>query len=103
MNKSLCTKVCEYEEGTNVCRGCGRTSDEITEWFYASDERKREIVRMVRERKKKKTKKDYLVYKVLKNGRHIEGTIMEFYSFEECEQWCLDNSNDDFKWSAWSP
>jgi hypothetical protein len=39
----------------------------------------------------------------LKNGRHTEETIMEFYSFEECEQWCIDNSNDDFKWSAWRP
>ena len=100
--KSLCTKVCAYEEGTSVCRGCGRTSDEITEWFYASDDRKKEIVKEVK-RRKQSMLKDYIVCKYLLGSVHPHEYIMKFASFEECEQWCRDNSNETVTWSAWRP
>lgn len=58
--KSICVKVCEYEETpyssdkdeTRICKGCGRTDTEITEWFYATKERKIEIAKLARSRSK---------------------------------------------------
>lgn len=52
MTNSICTKVCEYEDTTRVCRGCGRTAEEITEWLYATKERKIEIAKAARARTK---------------------------------------------------
>jgi predicted Fe-S protein YdhL (DUF1289 family) len=39
---SPCVKVCSIEEG--YCIGCGRSQDEIREWFYCDDDRKLEIL-----------------------------------------------------------
>ena len=54
MTDSICTKVCEYEDDQRICRGCGRTAEEITEWFYAERERKIEIAKAARARTKAK-------------------------------------------------
>lgn len=51
---SICTKVCEYEEDGMTCKGCHRTAEEITEWYYANQERKREIAALARARGKQK-------------------------------------------------
>lgn len=64
---SICRKVCEYEEdrdtqrtdeAPNVCRGCGRTAQEIEEWYYATRERKVEIAKTARARTKAKREAD---------------------------------------------
>jgi predicted Fe-S protein YdhL (DUF1289 family) len=61
MTKSICTKVCEYEDDSQgsyrsneekTCRGCGRTASEIIEWYYATKERKIEIAKAARKRTK---------------------------------------------------
>jgi predicted Fe-S protein YdhL (DUF1289 family) len=52
MNNSICTKVCKYEDDQRICCGCGRTAEEITEWFYATKERKVEIAKAARQRSK---------------------------------------------------
>lgn len=55
--KSYCKGICEYEDSTaelKICKGCGRTAEEITEWFYATEQRKREIVQAVRKRNKER-------------------------------------------------
>lgn len=52
MNNSICKEVCAYEDDQRICRGCGRTAEEITEWFYATQERKREIAKAARKRSK---------------------------------------------------
>lgn len=54
MTNSICTKVCEYGQDGKTCKGCNRTADEITEWFYASGERKKEIARAARARGKER-------------------------------------------------
>lgn len=38
---SPCISVCKLENGH--CVGCGRSQDEIREWFYVNDQRKKEI------------------------------------------------------------
>lgn len=67
MTNSICRKVCEYNEdgkGTyrsdeeKTCRGCGRTASEITEWFYATKERKIEIAKTARQRTKARKEAD---------------------------------------------
>lgn len=37
MIASPCTGVCQYDDGTGWCLGCGRTREEITSWGQSSD------------------------------------------------------------------
>lgn len=65
MTDSICRKVCEYDserpyrsDEEKTCRGCGRTASEITEWLYATRERKVEIAKAARTRTKTKREAD---------------------------------------------
>jgi len=40
--QSPCIKICAIED--DHCVGCGRSSEEIREWFYCDDDRKMEIL-----------------------------------------------------------
>lgn len=40
---SPCVSICALDED-EVCTGCYRTADEITDWFLASNEEKRAII-----------------------------------------------------------
>lgn len=51
---SVCRKVCEYDMNTMTCKGCHRTAEEITEWYYANQDRKKEIAALARARGKQK-------------------------------------------------
>lgn len=48
--KSPCIEVCSLND-SDVCIGCYRTANEIIEWFSANDQRKREILAAVSERR----------------------------------------------------
>lgn len=43
--ESPCIDVCTLKDG--YCIGCGRSYDEIGEWYYADNERKVEILRRI--------------------------------------------------------
>ena len=47
--KSPCIEVCSLT--ADLCIGCYRTANEIIEWFSAGDQRKREILAAVTERR----------------------------------------------------
>ena len=47
--RSPCISVCVLDS-EDVCLGCYRSAAEITDWFMASDEEKRRILRRARER-----------------------------------------------------
>jgi predicted Fe-S protein YdhL (DUF1289 family) len=47
---SPCISVCALDEN-DVCMGCYRTADEITEWFMATPEEKRRILRQAAKRR----------------------------------------------------
>lgn len=47
---SPCVSVCALDEN-DICMGCYRSATEITDWFMASDEDKRAIMRRVAERR----------------------------------------------------
>jgi predicted Fe-S protein YdhL (DUF1289 family) len=42
---SPCIKICTLID--SICIGCGRSSEEIREWFTASDTRKKEILEKI--------------------------------------------------------
>jgi predicted Fe-S protein YdhL (DUF1289 family) len=48
--ESPCVKVCTYDPGTGLCRGCGRTLEEITAWFSMSDDQRRAVMEKLPER-----------------------------------------------------
>jgi len=41
---SPCVKICVYEAGAGLCRGCGRTLEEIAGWTSLSDAERRRIM-----------------------------------------------------------
>ncbi len=47
--RSPCISVCVLND-LDICTGCYRSATEITDWFMATDEQKREILRRARER-----------------------------------------------------
>jgi len=47
--KSPCISICVLDDD-DVCMGCYRSAQEITDWFMASDEQKNEVLRKARER-----------------------------------------------------
>ena len=56
--ESPCIGICTYAEVTKedierICYGCGRTAEEITEWYIATEERRKEIVEAAKERQVK--------------------------------------------------
>ena len=46
---SPCIGVCALDE-KDICQGCFRSGNEITEWFMADNERKHEILKLAVER-----------------------------------------------------
>ena len=57
---SICDKICKVDDSNTFCVGCGRTLEEITEWFTAGKERKVEIAALARSRSKKLKEKLFL-------------------------------------------
>lgn len=49
---SICKSICEVDKSNTFCVGCGRTLDEIREWYTADQERKKEIAVLARKRSK---------------------------------------------------
>ena len=41
---SPCVGICQYTPGTDICSGCGRTSEEITSWMFLSNSEKQQII-----------------------------------------------------------
>ena len=48
--KSPCISVCVLDE-QDICMGCYRSADEITDWFWCSNEKKTEVLRLAQERR----------------------------------------------------
>ena len=47
--RSPCISVCVLDDD-DICIGCYRSAAEITDWFMATEEQKRETLRLARER-----------------------------------------------------
>ena len=46
---SPCISVCVLDD-EDICTGCYRSAEEITDWFMSTPEQKREIIERARER-----------------------------------------------------
>jgi predicted Fe-S protein YdhL (DUF1289 family) len=46
-----CIQVCILEPATRLCRGCGRTLDEIARWSALSDAERRRVMAELPERR----------------------------------------------------
>lgn len=44
---SPCTNLCTVDPATDVCRGCGRTMDEIARWGWMTAEEKTNVLRRI--------------------------------------------------------
>ena len=40
--ESPCISICRYEN--EICVGCGRTVEEVTEWYNLTDKQKQKII-----------------------------------------------------------
>jgi predicted Fe-S protein YdhL (DUF1289 family) len=47
MVKSPCTNICTMSSDGKLCMGCGRTIEEITNWYYFSNEEKKKIIKKI--------------------------------------------------------
>ena len=48
--ESPCVKVCTYDPASGLCRGCGRTLQEIGDWFSLRDDQRRAVMEQLPER-----------------------------------------------------
>jgi len=48
---SPCVSICALDED-DICTGCHRSGQEITYWSSMSNEQKREVMKLVRERER---------------------------------------------------
>tara|TARA_B100000035_G_scaffold294881_1_gene285506 strand:- start:2380 stop:2541 length:162 start_codon:yes stop_codon:yes gene_type:complete len=49
---SPCIGLCELKKTSQICKGCFRTIDEITNWKMFSEVKKKEILKLLEKRKK---------------------------------------------------
>jgi uncharacterized protein len=47
--ESPCIGLCQYHKG--VCRGCGRTTEEMFEWYDMTDEQRQEVINRLQKNK----------------------------------------------------
>jgi len=48
---SPCVNVCVMDDATGLCRGCGRTLDEIARWSVMREAEKRTVIALLEARK----------------------------------------------------
>ncbi|NVK29605.1 MAG: DUF1289 domain-containing protein [Gammaproteobacteria bacterium] len=48
---SPCVKTCQLFEGTNICKGCYRNTDEIREWMIMSRAQKLDTLAILGQRR----------------------------------------------------
>jgi len=48
---SPCIGVCAMNEASGYCFGCARSTQEIVNWLYYSEEEKAQLIRTLQERK----------------------------------------------------
>lgn len=51
--ESPCVKICTYDPESGLCRGCGRTLEEIGAWFSITDAERCAVMEILPERLKR--------------------------------------------------
>ena len=52
MIDSPCINICTVDSESNLCVGCGRTLEEITQWSIFTETQKEWVVKALKNRKK---------------------------------------------------
>ena len=47
-----CVKICELDQYNQICIGCGRTVEQLREWLIYSDDKRKNIMKEIKKRKK---------------------------------------------------
>ena len=50
MVKSPCIEICSVDPKTNLCIGCNRNIEEITNWISYSKKKRNEIIKKIKKR-----------------------------------------------------
>jgi predicted Fe-S protein YdhL (DUF1289 family) len=50
--ESPCVKICNHDPESGLCRGCGRTLEEIGDWFCMTDAERRAVMEKLPKRLK---------------------------------------------------
>lgn len=50
MMQTPCVKICSIDAPSGLCRGCGRTLDEIARWASMSEDEQAAIMRHLKDR-----------------------------------------------------
>lgn len=48
--ESPCIKICNLDPESGLCRGCGRTLEEIGDWYCMSDQERRAVMEKLPQR-----------------------------------------------------
>jgi uncharacterized protein len=48
--ESPCVKICTYDPDRDLCRGCGRTLEEIGGWLSMTEDQRRAVMAQLPER-----------------------------------------------------
>jgi uncharacterized protein len=48
--ESPCVKICTYDPDRGLCRGCGRTLEEIGDWLSMTEDQRRSVMAELPER-----------------------------------------------------
>ncbi len=48
--ESPCVDICQLDPSSGICLGCFRTMEEISVWIEMTDDDKREILRLAKDR-----------------------------------------------------
>jgi len=48
--ESPCAKICTYDPDSGLCRRCGRSLEEIADWYCMSDPERRAVMEKLPER-----------------------------------------------------
>ena len=57
MIKSPCINICSLDPNTNLCLGCGRSVEEISNWINLSKEEKKTLIKLKKNKTFKRNKK----------------------------------------------
>ena len=50
--ESPCVKICTYDPDSGLCRGCGRSLEEIADWYCMSDAQRHAVMEKLPDRLK---------------------------------------------------
>ena len=61
MADSPCNDICTTDKESGLCIGCGRTTEEISNWLYYSDKQKKKVLKDLKNRNNIDSKQRYML------------------------------------------